>query len=197
MADSVQLNWQGLAELRQRLQALPDKLRRQVLRNALAAGARLVRDTAKTATPVLREPDPRRTAGTVRDAIKVRTSKQAKAAGNVGVFVNVKRLSNKDISAYRATSGRSGANNPKDPYYWRWLNWGRQGRAARPRAGRAGAVGRIGRFLRTRRAGGAVGPMPGAHFLERGAARLSDALAKIGQALGPALQRLLDRQPSP
>ena len=37
----------GVPELKELLSALPGKLRKQALRNALAAGARLVRDEAK------------------------------------------------------------------------------------------------------------------------------------------------------
>lgn len=177
---TVQVN--GLAELRAQLMALPDKLRRQALRNALAAGARLVRDEARRRAPVLQKPDPRRKPGTVRDAIRVRTSKQARRAGDVGVFVNVKPF-------------KRGANSPNDPYYWRWLEFGREGRAgqgARARVARNKGAGLRG--LRARRALRAVGPLPAIGFLQGAAQRLADALRRIEQTLGPAVQRIVDRQ---
>lgn len=190
---TVQVN--GLAELRAQLMALPDKLRRQALRNALAAGARLVRDDARQRAPVLREPDPRRKPGTVRNAIRVRTSKQARREGNVGVFVNVKPLTKGQIADFKRANGKGGGKNPDDPFYWRWLEFGRQGRAgeaARSRVTRNKAAGLRG--IRARRALRAVGPLPAIGFLQGAAQRLADALRRIEQTLGPAVQRIVDRQ---
>lgn len=194
MSGELDAVWRGLDECKERLKGLPDKLRRRVLRNALAAGARIVRDEAQRATPVLRTPHPYRKPGTVRDAIKVRTSKTARAAGNVGVFVNVQPLKGKAVAAFKAKTGQGGGKNPEDPFYWRWLNFGRQGRGAAPaRAARSGLRGLI-RPVRSRKARRAVGPMAAARFLERGADRLNDSLRKFSEVLGPALQRILDRQ---
>lgn len=106
----------GLDELKRKFEEIPKALRRRVLRNALAAGARLVRDEAKRNAPVLANAAkaPYRKPGTVKNAIKVRTSKLDRRAGNVGVYVNVKP----------AASGQRGAKNPNDPFYWRWLEFG-------------------------------------------------------------------------
>lgn len=203
MADEIEVRVHGLDELRAQLKALPDKLRRRALRNALAAGARVVRDESQRRAPVLRESDPRRTAGTVRNAIRVRTSKQARQAGDVGVFVNVRPLTGKQITSFKAASGRKGAANPNDPFYWRWLEFGRQGRGAsgpvpaRRVARAAGDRSRIGglmRYVRARRALRAVGPLPAYGFLQAGAQRLQDALRIIEQKLGPMVQRIVDRQ---
>ena len=193
MSGEIEAIWRGIDECKAQLRALPDKMRRRLLRNALAAGARLVRDEAKRATPVLREPRRYRKPGTVRDAIRVRTSKVAKSQGNVGVFVNVQPLKGKAVSAFKARTGLGGGKNPDDPFYWRWLNFGRQGRAAvAARPARGGVKGLI-RPMRARKARSAVGPMPAARFLEKGAERLTDALRKFSEVLGPGLQRLLDR----
>ncbi|MCZ8073845.1 MAG: HK97 gp10 family phage protein [Paucibacter sp.] len=181
MGNEIEVRVQGLDELRAQLKALPDKLRRRALRNALAAGARIVRDEARAQAPVLAQPTQRRASGTVRNAIVVRTSKEAKRAGDVGVYVNVRP----------ARVGQRGANKPTDPFYWRWLEFGRTGRsgaAARP-AGR-GLI----RKVRARKAKRAVGPLPALGFLRAGAARLTDALRKIEQVLGPAVQRIVDKQ---
>ena len=106
----------GLAELKRKFEEIPKVLRRRVLRNALAEGARLVRDEAKRNAPVLQNAmkAPYRSKGTVKNAIKVRTSKMDTRAGNVGVFVNVRP----------AKVGNRGAKNPNDPFYWRWLEFG-------------------------------------------------------------------------
>ena len=91
-ADTVQVK--GLDELKRKLADVPKALRKRVLRNALAAGAREVRDVAKRNAPVLTlgtsMKAPYRKPGTVRDAIRVRTSKADRKAGDVGVFVNVR-----------------------------------------------------------------------------------------------------------
>lgn len=122
MADDIEVRVTGLDELKARLAELPDKLRRRALRNALAAGARLIRDAAKAAVPVLATPTQRRNSGTVRNAITVRTSKEAKRAGDVGVYVNVKP----------AKGQQRGAKSPTDPFYWRFLEFGTSKMPARP-----------------------------------------------------------------
>lgn len=168
----------NLPEYKRALLAVPDKLRRRVLRNALAAGARLVRDAARVATPVLAAPIRRRgqlirKPGTVRDAIAVRTSKESKAAGNVGVFVNVRPAKG---AKYRTAKGGGsgsaavrrrvlvkaggrGAYSPTDPFYWRWLEWGARG-------------------------------APGARMLQRGAGRLGQAVAVVNGRLAVAIRKL-------
>ena len=114
----------GIPELKAALAGLVPKLRRQVLRNALAAGARIVRDEARRRAPVLQPTlrAPYRKPETVRKAISVRTSKVARRAGDVGVFVNVRP----------AKRGQRGAKNKNDPFYWRFLEFGTKHMAARP-----------------------------------------------------------------
>lgn len=106
----------GIPGLKAALAGLVPKLRRQALRNALAAGARVVRDDARRRAPVLQPTmrAPYRKPGTLRKAIVVRTSKIARARGDVGVFVNVRP----------AKRGQRGAKSPNDPFYWRFLEFG-------------------------------------------------------------------------
>jgi HK97 gp10 family phage protein len=109
----------GIPDLKAALANVHAQLKRRVLRNALAAGARVVRDDARQNTPVINVASApvrrgERKPGTVRQAIVVRTSKQARREGNVGVFVNVRP----------AKRGARGAKNPNDPFYWRWLEFG-------------------------------------------------------------------------
>lgn len=117
----------GIPDLRAALMGVVPKLRVRALRNALSAGARLVRDEARRATPVLAAPIRRkgivvRNPGTLRKAISVRTSKIARRRGDVGVFVNVRP----------AKRGARGANSPTDPFYWRFVEFGTKFVAARP-----------------------------------------------------------------
>jgi len=114
----------GIPELKAALAGIVPKLRRQALRNALAAGARVVRDEARRRAPVLQPTlkAPYRKPGTVQKAISVRTSKIARRSGDVGVFVNVRP----------AKRGQRGAKNQNDPFYWRFLEFGTKHMTERP-----------------------------------------------------------------
>lgn len=116
----------GVEDIKAELRALPPKLRKRALVNALRAAGRVFRDEARRLTPVIAVPVFRkgqkiRNPGTVRKAISVRTSKIVRRRGDLGVFVNVRPLK----------KGQRGANNPADPFYWRWLEFGKQGYAGR------------------------------------------------------------------
>lgn len=117
----------GIPELKEALGQIAPKLRVRALRNALAAGARMVQRKARAATPVLSTTNLAvrkgyRTPGLLRKAISVRTSKIARRQGDVGVFVNVRP----------AKRGARGAKNKLDPYYWRFVEFGtRTGTQAR------------------------------------------------------------------
>lgn len=168
----------GIPELKQALRELPQKLRVRALRNALAAGARVVQRAARAATPVISAAAPavlrgRRRPGTVRKAISVRTSRVARAAGNVGVFVNVRPAKGAKFKTTTTTvlglrvkqrrqvrGSQRGANSPDDPFYWRFLNFGTR-----------------------------TGTRPFA-FLEAGVARLGDALRVFTERIGPQIQKL-------
>ena len=189
--DTQQLH--GFDELSRKLREIPLAMKKKVLRNALAAGGRLVRDEARRLAPTLTEASARknlhRRRGTVRKAITVRTSKIARRRGDVGVFVNVKPLKSSQIRAFKGTAARaggkgSGALNPNDPYYWQWLEFGRSQRAAsgaRSRVGRisfkrAGKTVVLVQGLRARRGKRAVGALPKIRFLQRSARMLRPAL---------------------
>ena len=114
----------GIPELKAALAGIVPKLRVRALRNALAAGARVVQAAARQRTPVISAASLAvrkgyRKPGTVRQAISVRTSKLARRAGDVGVFVNVRP----------AKKGLRGAKNPGDPFYWRFIEFGAAGRS--------------------------------------------------------------------
>lgn len=171
------------------LKGLPDKLRKRALRNALAAGGRLVRDAAKRATPILSASDPAvrkgwRKPGTLKKAITVRTSKQSRKKGAVGVFVNVRPAKGAVFrKGKQVKASNRGAKNPNDPFYWRFVNWdinpagrdrSKEGKAARRKANAAG------------------GPKSrqGVRFLEKGAAKLGAALEAFKAAMSTALAKI-------
>lgn len=114
----------GLPDLKAALQGIVPKLQRRALRNALAAAGRVVRDEARRQAPALSNTlkAPYRTPGLLRKSIMVRTSKLARRAGAVGVFVNVRP----------AKRGVRGAKSKLDPYYWRWVEFGTKKMGARP-----------------------------------------------------------------
>ncbi len=173
----------GLAELRAELAKVVPKMRGRALRNALAAGARLVRNAARSAAPVISASAPAvrrgvRKPGTLRQAISVRTSKEAKRRGDVGVFVNVRpakgakfKTSTSRVVGIKVRrrslvkASQRGANNPNDPFYWRWVNFGARG-------------------------------LPGAGFLEAGALRLGAALQVFKQQL-PAIVAKINAKQNP
>jgi HK97 gp10 family phage protein len=164
---------EGLEHFKRQLKDLTAKMRQKVLRNALSAGARIVRDEAKRNAPVLSAENrqaPFRKPGTVRDAIRVRTSKRDRRAGDVGVFVNVKP----------AKSGQRGAKSASDPFYWRWLEFGWTpaskgvSKAQRRRDNRAGASKKVG----------------GRRFLSNAAGKLGQALDVFQTQLGRWIEKV-------
>jgi hypothetical protein len=178
----VEARVSGIPDLRAELAALPDKLRKRAVRNALAAGARLVRTAAQQAiaphdlspsSPAVRAG--RRGIGTVRKAITVRTSKAARRGGDVGVFVNVRP----------ARGGNAGANRPTDPYYWRWLEFGWN-----PSAGPQRNSAKAKRERRRLNQIGADKARSGIGFLHAGAAQLGAALGVIMPKLQAAVAKL-------
>lgn len=199
MAGSV-VKVEGLADLKLALRQIPLNLRKRALRDALAAGARVVRDRARRETPVLAASDPAvkkgyRRPGTLRRSIVVRTSKVARRDGNVGVFVNVRPARNAVIRGGRVVRAKEkGARSPVDPYYWRWVEFGRQARGAvaeRQRVGRMKVGGQVlVAGVRYKKARPAVGGRPAARMLQKGAQELPQALAAFTARLGPAIQKL-------
>lgn len=171
----------GLPDFKAALLSLPDKLRRRALRNALAAGARVVRDAARVQTPVLTQENalraPYRKPGTVKKAIVVRTSKRDRRAGDVGVFVNVRP----------AKGAARGAKSSSDPFYWQWINWG-WNPASRATGGVRGAAGK--RFRRALNKTSNPKVRAGWQFMEAGASKLSDALRVFTAKLRPAIDKL-------
>lgn len=114
------LNVEGIERLKAKLAEMTPIIRRNYARKALLKGAEVVRKVAASpgVVPVLGNPIYRRGVlirkpGTVRDAIKTRTSKDTAKTGDVGVFVNVAPARGAD----------RGKNSPSDPYFWRWIHF--------------------------------------------------------------------------
>lgn len=178
MADGFTTSVQGIPDLKEALQGIVPKLRVRALRNALAAGMRLVQRKAITEAPALPVTalavrKGYRTPGLLKKRMSVRSSKVARRAGDVGVFVNVRpakgatfktttyRLAGLVTRTRRQTgASQRGAKNPNDPYYWKFVEFGtKTGTKA-------------------------------AKFLQQGAQQLPAALQVFLSKIGPAIQKL-------
>ncbi len=160
----------GLERLKIAFSGIPDKLRRKVLLSALRKGAAVVRKAARSATPELAQSTPYRTKGLLKKRLMVRVSRASKAAGHVGVFVNIRPAEGTQYVKhnllgvkYKTVKRESqrGARSPNDPFYWRFVNFG------------------------TKKGN----KLPAAKFLEAGAAVLPQALEIFEREIGPAIQK--------
>jgi hypothetical protein len=129
----------GIEDFREKMAGLPDLLKRKALRKALTDAADPVLDAAQAAAPLLTAKSAKknryRLAGTLRNALEIRSSRVARQQGNIGVFVNVRPLKGNTYTRVRVTNFKGGkrtkyilktksarsAQNPHDPYYWYWV----------------------------------------------------------------------------
>lgn len=119
----------GIDDLKRRVADLPEKIKRRAVRGALKEAAKPILQAAQAGAPVLERPTPYRNKGTVKRALKIRTSKFAKREGDEGVFINPKPLVRQAAPGkkQRKKAGRQGyasAKNPNDPFYWYFLEFG-------------------------------------------------------------------------
>jgi HK97 gp10 family phage protein len=114
----------GLKQLEQAIDELTLDMSRRVVRGALRDAAQPVVRGARVRAPVLTRAHPNRVPGTIRRNIAVFNSKDARRQGMVGVYIRVRRLSKGAISAFKRATGRKGAQNPFDPFYWWFLEFG-------------------------------------------------------------------------
>lgn len=117
MADGVEVKF-NIPDFRRQLKQLNLKLARQVVGNAVRAGAREVVKAAKPKAPVLRKTDSRRVRGALKKSIGVFRSRLFSRKGVVAYFVGVR--------ASRKSKGQG-----IDPFYWRFLESGWVPKAAR------------------------------------------------------------------
>lgn len=115
---------EGFKDLERAIDELTEDLARRVLRGSLRDAAQVVARGARARAPVLSRTDSRRTPGLIKRNIVVLNSKQARREGMVGVYVRVRRLTKGAIAAFKKATGRKGADNPFDPFYWWWLEFG-------------------------------------------------------------------------
>jgi hypothetical protein len=177
MAVEIKLN--GFDVLANRLREIAPALRKRVIQNSLNAGARLIRDKARSNfTTAFRKNTsklPYRLSGTVKKAIRARISKVSKRDGDLGAFVNVLPLK-RTKAAY---NGRTKID-PKDPFYWRWLEFGWNPNGGKNRSSRQK---RSHRLLKGSR-------IPGAKFLTRASSEFPRALKVFQTQVGAWLDKV-------
>ncbi|TNH06632.1 HK97-gp10 family putative phage morphogenesis protein [Testudinibacter sp. TR-2022] len=127
---SVTVKVSGLKELQKAMGELGRKASNRIAVKAMRKGGAIVRDKARANAPVLTENVPHRKAGTVKKAISSRT--KIGRNGKTNTYVWVKGLSTKQILKFKGKTGKSGAFNPKDPFYWRFLEFGTSKMPAKP-----------------------------------------------------------------
>lgn len=141
MAGDFDIRIEGLEGAIEALNALAPELRKKALPASMRKAARVISGEAKRLVPVLASATAYRRPGTVKKAIAVRSSKVARRAGDVGVFVGVKPAKGAKYRRVATVAGVSirsktresqrGAKSPTDPYYWSFLEFGTKKMRAR------------------------------------------------------------------
>lgn len=126
--DNVQIK--GLREYQDKLVRLGEGMITKGCVAALGPGADLMRNAARMRAPVLQQPDPRRKAGTLRNAIRAMRVEAQKYA--VTFVVGIKLLTSRAVGAFKRKTGRDAKNNPDDPFYGTILEFGKTARTRHP-----------------------------------------------------------------
>lgn len=116
MASFESINVAGLDQLQRALQQLPQQLAKNVLRGAVAAGARVIRDEARRRAPIYNGPDGSVPRGVIRRAIYAGSSRELTNALQQGYIVNVR--SGKKYQAL----GKKKRN--ADAFFAPWVEYG-------------------------------------------------------------------------
>lgn len=121
---------EGLSQIHKALSELGRKVSNKIAVKAMREGGKIVREQARQNAPILSQSTPYRRAGTLKKAIK--SSTKVLKNGKIGTVIRVKTLTTKQIEVFKVRSGKKGALNPKDPYYWRFLEFGTSKMPAKP-----------------------------------------------------------------
>jgi bacteriophage protein of unknown function (DUF646) len=121
---------EGLSQIHKALSELGRKVSNKIAVKAMREGGKIVQEQARQNAPVISQSTPYRRAGTLKKAIK--SSTKVLKNGKIGTVVRVKTLTTKQIETFKVRSGKKGALNPKDPYYWRFLEFGTSKMPAKP-----------------------------------------------------------------
>lgn len=120
----------GLKELGQALNNLGRKTKNKLGAKAMRKGGAIIRDQARANAPLLKERVPHRKRGTLKKNIIASTKPQKD--GSVRTIIFVRPLKNSNALEFKGKTGKSGAYNPNDPFYWRFVEFGTSKMPAQP-----------------------------------------------------------------
>lgn len=212
MADGFEVKLEGVDELKAALADASMQIRKKAVRNALREAGKVIQAAARASAPVLSTPNINRRPGTIKKAISVRASRQARQDGMEGVYVGVRPLTSAKIRAFKQsapTGKKSGKNNPNDPFYWWFVEFGHK---IVPRSSNATGKGITKYFTRLRngqikqrsreyslssltgRRRSAVGQVAARPFMRTAASQKgSEAIIKFMQSVVPQIEKLNER----
>ncbi len=119
---STEFEVQGLKELFDKLQRFPVKLKKNVMRGAIRAGAKLVADEARRKAPVLSSPDPRRVMGALAKSVRVMSTGVRNGVVKGGVVAG----------GGKTSVGRGADKVAADVFYAHFVEYGTQKMAPQP-----------------------------------------------------------------
>lgn len=116
----------GLKELERELMRLPDVLAKKTIYGALRGGGNVVKKQAQSNADASFVKG--YSSGNLKRSLSV--SRDRKVNGKTGrtsrfgIIVHVRRLTAKQVAAYKAKTGKGSRSNKTDPFYWWWLEFG-------------------------------------------------------------------------
>lgn len=131
-AEGVTVKLEGVDELKRALADVAKQIRTKAVRGALRQAGSIIKKQAQSNAPILKSPTPNRKPGTIRRNITVRASKFARRNKDEGVYISVRPLR----GSRQKKLGKAGANNPNDPFYWRFLEFGTKAYVIKPTKGK-------------------------------------------------------------
>lgn len=137
LGDAGRVRLKGLSEYQDKLARLGAGMVVNGCVAALASGANLMRSAAVARAPSLQNPDPRRKAGTLRNAIvamRVGGGARSRAVLHYAVqyVIGIRLLTRGAIGRFKRRTGRQGSENPDDPFYGTILEFGSSERTRHP-----------------------------------------------------------------
>ncbi|MCI7353060.1 MAG: HK97-gp10 family putative phage morphogenesis protein [[Actinobacillus] rossii] len=120
----------GLKELGQAMNSLERKVKNRIAVKAMRKGGAIIREQARASVPTLKHQVPHRKRGTLRKAIS--SSTKMDKSGTVRTTIFVRQLKTSKVIEFKGTNGKSGAYNPNDPFYWRFVEFGTSKMPAQP-----------------------------------------------------------------
>lgn len=111
MANLVSMQVTGLRELNSALKTLPANISKNVLRGAVYAGSKVIRDAVAAQAPVYSGNDPRVAVGVLKNAVYAKHMQDESGSLQQVFFVSIRR-------------GRKEQAKGRDAFYWTWVEFG-------------------------------------------------------------------------